>query len=708
MTTSIERDFPFEHIDVVAEQESWRKEVNRPLNHIHKWWAHRLGTVFRGIVLGACSASDTDIWSDFYSQHNFHDKIVLDPFMGSGTTVGEAIKLGCRAIGCDINPISTFMVTQAYTQVSEQDLQDGFDRVEKRVKYDIQRCYKTTHPETGEECDILYTFWVKTVIVPSGVSVPLFSSFVFSKNAIPSKKPAARILCPNCRDIIHDRFDVKKLQCPHCKHDFEPRSGNAKGQLVCDPITGEWHKIKTLIQAHGLAPDHEMYAIMALTPAGEKVYLKPTENDRSLYDQLENELKAHEKVFQLPSLKLERGHNTDQAIGNGYKSWRDFYNHRQLYCLGRLLAGILEEDDGPVRDHLLCLFSSTLEFNNLFCSFKGEGTGAVRHIFSHHILKPERTPLENCVWGTNSSSGTFQTLFKSRLLRAKRYLSDPFELAVEVDNGRRKSSKISCNAPINMRVVDDSRDFLKSDDAVLVLNGDSRALPLDDQTVDAVITDPPYFDFVHYSELSDFFFAWLGPVLKSKYEYCRTNSTRKNGEVQDRCSESFSTKLCEVFAESHRVLKDDGLLVFSFHHSRIEGWEAIYDAIVGAGFFIQSSYPVKAEMSVASPKSGNKNPINIDALLVCKKIGKQQPIRWTTAKKQCLSRFREYITRLSEAGRNLSKADRQVVAISQLMAIASQHHGAVKEKGSIMSFNMMVAEIVEASSQHLLFELSPA
>ncbi|WP_350314895.1 hypothetical protein, partial [Pseudoalteromonas sp. TB43-MNA-CIBAN-0091] len=59
---------------------------------------------------------------------------------------------------------------------------------------------------------------------------------------------------------------------------------------------------------------------------------------------------------------------------------------------------ILQIEEQTIRDHFVCLFSGTLEFNNLFCSFKGEGTGAVRHMFSNHILKPERTPLENTVW----------------------------------------------------------------------------------------------------------------------------------------------------------------------------------------------------------------------------------------------------------------------------------------------------------------------
>ena len=62
--------------------------------------------------------------------------------------------------------------------------------------------------------------------------------------------------------------------------------------------------------------------------------------------------------------------------------------------LGWLQAAIRRIEDSPTREMLLMLFSGVLEFNNLFASYKGEGTGAVRHMFSHHILKPERAPIE--------------------------------------------------------------------------------------------------------------------------------------------------------------------------------------------------------------------------------------------------------------------------------------------------------------------------
>ncbi|MFO7631109.1 MAG: DNA methyltransferase, partial [Caldilinea sp.] len=155
-TTAIEGGFPIDRISQVAEHESWRKEINRPLYHIHKWWATRLGSVFRAITLAALSDPGVDIWQSFYDRHDFANKIVLDPFMGSGTTLGEAAKLGAKAIGCDINPISTFLVKQAFSRVSETQLRDAFAYLESTVAPEIRSYYQTQDSQSGVMIPVLY------------------------------------------------------------------------------------------------------------------------------------------------------------------------------------------------------------------------------------------------------------------------------------------------------------------------------------------------------------------------------------------------------------------------------------------------------------------------------------------------------------------------------------------------------------------------
>jgi putative DNA methylase len=134
---AIERNFPFLDISKIDKQERWRKEINRPIYHIHKWFAVRLGSVFRGILLGTLLDESQNIMDFYYKKNNFSKQVVFDPFMGSGTTIGEAVKLGAKAVGCDINPISTYIVNQAFENISESELQKYFLKIELNVKEKI-------------------------------------------------------------------------------------------------------------------------------------------------------------------------------------------------------------------------------------------------------------------------------------------------------------------------------------------------------------------------------------------------------------------------------------------------------------------------------------------------------------------------------------------------------------------------------------------
>lgn len=100
----IETDtFSFEFLSRIAERESWRKEIHRSIYHVHEWWAKRLGSVFRGILLGTMLPQASDLAAEFYRLHPFSNEAVFDPFMGSGATGsrpprsvrGPAARAGC-------------------------------------------------------------------------------------------------------------------------------------------------------------------------------------------------------------------------------------------------------------------------------------------------------------------------------------------------------------------------------------------------------------------------------------------------------------------------------------------------------------------------------------------------------------------------------------------------------------------------------------
>ena len=663
----IETDaFPFEFLSTIAEQESWRKEIYRPVYHIHKWWAKRLGSIFRGLILGCALNEGDNLCRAFYQKHDFTATTILDPFMGSGTTIGEAHKLGCIALGRDINPVACESVRVALGALDRDLLQRYFAQLSETVGRRIRQLYQAPD-EQGHLCDVLYYFWVKQVpCLHCSAAVDLFSTRIFARNAYPDRKPVARICCPSCGEVFSGRNDDVKIHCPSCTFGFNPQEGAAGKNTATCPECCRSFSIVNAVRATGRPPRHRLYAKLLLAQNGEKRYLRATALDASAYEACAG-LLQHEvthRHIHLPDMSLADGNNTKQAIAYQYRNWRDFFNDRQLLALGWLQEAISALPELATRDAFLTLFSGVLEFNNLFASYKGEGTGAVRHMFAHHILKPERMPIEANVWGTSKSSGSFSTLYKTRLLRAVEYREAPFEVGI---NGSGK--RFFASAPFAGQVEQDWPVQGRFGPRGVYLScGSSQALELPDRSIDFIVTDPPFFDNVHYSELADFFSAWQ--ELHPRGFVSVNGTTRQTGEVQDKDAARFAGKLCDVFSECRRVLKDEGLLVFSYHHSRPEGWTALAEAVVGAGFSILNAHPVKAELSLGIPKSQAKEPIQLDVILVCTKSERDTriPQSSTQAALDVHVSAQDKLVRLATAGLRLSDNDRRVIVFSQFLA----------------------------------------
>jgi putative DNA methylase len=611
--TALERDFPAAALSRIGEHESWRKEVHRPATSTHKWWAKRLGSVFRGILTAAVTEDGADALAAYGSAARLDGIAVFDPFAGSGTTVVEAAKLGASVAGWDINPVATLVQRQAVQQWDTQELERAYQLVEKRCRAEIDRVHRTDKGET-----VLYYFWVAVAACPvCHADTRLFSTHVFAQNAYPKRVPASQIVCPACLDVMPGRYDFDELTCRN-NHRI-PRLGAVTRTAMMCP---NGHTSKVLDALAGEVPRFEMYAKLVLGFNGKKRYEAINDFDRLIYVECSELLRQQEPDLVLPLGELDDGENTRQAIRWGFTKWRQFFNDRQLYSLGLLARTIRDLNAGAgEREALAALFSGMLEFNNMFCSFKGEGTGAVRHMFSHHILKPERTPLEAHPWGTPASSGSFSTLFQSRLLRAQAYKLAPSDQILDDDEVVRLGG---LSLPTEATVVDVWPADGLSRGTVYLRTGDSSATDLPDESIDLVLTDPPYMDNVHYSELADFFHAWLREVVPFRHYPKGKATTRSEREVQSASPAEFKANITRVWQECARVLKPSGLLAFTFHQARVSGWVALMQGLAEAGLIVTAVQPVKGEMTTSVTKGGVE-PSNLDAVVVCRKRASAAP-----------------------------------------------------------------------------------
>jgi len=667
---AIEDDsFPFEALSDIAETESWRKEINRPTTHIHKWWAQRLGTVFRAVIIGAFAPSGADILDLFYKPVRIPGGTVFDPFMGSGTTLAEAVKLGAKAVGRDINPVAHFLVKCALSVHDRKAILETFHAIERDVADEVRSFYRATLPD-GRSADVLYFFWVKTVDCPAcATPVDLFGSQIFARHAYPAKVPQAQAVCPHCGGINEVHVEDRDANCSSCRTTFDPNAGPAKRQSATCPLCDHSFPIAKTIRASGKPPAHRMYAKLVLLPDGSKVYHPITDEDRALYAKAERALAKRKNAY--PVVPIEPGYNTNQALGYNYRHWHEMFNARQLLCLSILAEPIRDIPDPVLRDLFACLFSGAVEFNNMFASYKGEGTGAVRHMFAHHILKPERVPLEANLWGTPKSSGSFSTMFEGRIRRALDYADDPFELRLTSGKGGKTEKVYGLSEKIGTPVAETYRAFANGA-RVYLSCGDSGSTDLPDGSVDAVITDPPFFDNVHYSQLADFFYVWQRHICGTD-GYRESDTTRSDREVQNADKAKFTDRLAAVWREAHRVLKDDGLLAFTYHHSRPEGWRCVLQALMEAGLWISAVHPIKAEMSVAMPKLQAKEPIDLDIILVCRKHSRMKTHRWNGDLWGTVAPpAQAQADRLRASGRRLSRNDVRIIVMAQLLRQVSR------------------------------------
>jgi len=351
-------------------------------------------------------------------------------------------------------------------------------------------------------------------------------------------------------------------------------------------------------------------------------YKRPDEEDLARYQAIKEDFARRQGQLLLPRSPIPPGYNTNQMLNYNYRFWHQMFNPRQLLGLSALLSAILALPDQNIRECFLLLFSSVLEFNNLFCSAKGLGTGAIRHVFAHHAFIPAKEPLEANLWGVGRSSGGFATLYRERLRRGKEYGLKPFDRFLAPGGAVRKVT--FPHERMTSSVAKRFEELISPDKRVLLLNRSSESIPeLPDKSIDAVITDPPYLDNVMYSELSDFFYVWLRLGLAQSYPFFQDPFVDRRGEIiknveQGKGTDFYEAGLQAVFCECYRVLKDDGLLVFTFHHGSAEAWDALARALRAAGFAIQCFYPIHAEMDVGVPILG-KRSVKFDAILVCRK-----------------------------------------------------------------------------------------
>lgn len=414
-----------------------------PVYTMHKYFARRPWNVFRELI----------------SHYTSPGEMVLDPFCGGGVTVVEALKLGRKVIGVDVNPLATYVTGMEVRPVDVEFLEQAFNRVRRNVRQRITSMYRTTCSKCKAEAYADWLEWDETT-----------------------------------RQILR-----LKYECPAC--------GNSD----------------------------------------EK---KPTEGDDELAREIERDFNSSIDREQLsfPRTAIPAGDKTSSLFSQGVNYFHELFTRRNLLALAILRKEIDSMED-TCGDFLRFAFSSSLKWASRQSHLRGE----IVEGWALHAYWIYPKSLEINVWNT------FERRWEA-VRRGKRYSNRAIE---------------TC------KFAETFDDLGLGRANCLILTRSSTDLPLPSESVDTIVTDPPYGENVNYGELSDYWTIWFrdGELIDKKDEVIINRTQAK--KVGD-----YENLLHSVFKECYRVLRAGRYLVSTFNSRDLRIVASFVIAASRAGFVL--------------------------------------------------------------------------------------------------------------------------
>lgn len=600
----IDTQFEVAFANAMAKVESYNKHLYRPNSYLHKWWARRCGTTFRLILKHLV---EDEAQHDFYAAGGLEGKVILDPMMGGGTTLHEAIRLGANVIGADLDPIPVLQARTTLSAVSTEQLTRTFNQIHKAARKKLSHHFTTTTPCCGKTTEFNYLLYgrrkrcaCREVLAVDSYVLRYESDetavLIHPTDGHIFRLKLAELEAWQKRPLPHtDRRLIEKRErhCPNCAKRYKP--------LTELPFYQRFEPIALVGQCK--CEQNRPYKLF---------FKQPDESDlQKIADANALRPDFGETAAQFV---VGRGPKSDILLAQGIDSYLELFSSRQLLVINEMLTQ-LRKVDGLHKLNLGLLLSTSLEFNAMLCGYKGGNIrrpGAIRHVFSHHAYSFPNTAVENNPLYPKRKSGTLLGLYHARILRGKKWAALPEERLL-------KDGKVA-----GKTVIFGENDFgeeitnqhaLSGDSGkFLLIQGSSVSLPLETNSVDYIVTDPPYFDNVQYSDLSNFFRVWLKQIFHEDADWS-LDIDRSAVDPRISSNGQYEQILGGIFRECHRVLKENGRFIFTFHHANPKGWAALTLALKRANFSLVNRYVIHAE-NAASVHIANMTALYHDALFI--------------------------------------------------------------------------------------------
>jgi adenine-specific DNA methylase len=584
--------------------------------------------------------------------------VLFDPFAGGGSIPFEGARYGCDTVALELNPVAVAVLNG--TVVLPGQLGPSFA---KTIEQWGQRWAKRVHdrlapyfPRDPRDESIVAYIWAHTVPCPkTGYPTPLSPNYWLATGK--SGRSIAVALEPDhttgrIRTSIVEGWNV-------AEHGDRSTYSGGTATSVWDPtVTISSDEIKRHAVEGRLG---ETLLAVSVTRPGVRgrQFRAPSAEDFEAVESAGKALAEHLPSWEIeglvPTEAVYSGWKTDEPLRMGLACWCDMFAPRQLLTNLTLLDELhavlgearTELDDDTWRAlglYLGLALDKSVDYNGRLASWHSSRL-TVRNTFDRHDFAFK--------WSFAEFDGAASLL--------------PWGLDQVADayKGIAKLTHRSTSLTEGERAA-----------RAKVLLGSATDLELPDDSVDVIVTDPPYYDNVMYGECSDYFYVWLKRSLRdtwpeltrqvlsdkeheavanpSLFRDVATHSGRGKraaGTVTavELADQRYEDLLTEAFREAHRVLRDDGVLTVMFTHKRVDAWDTLGAALLEAGFEIASSWPVHTE-SEHSLHQAKKNSASSTIMLGCRKRASTEPAYWTDIRREVEEVAEEAARRFADQG----------------------------------------------------------
>ncbi|MGB0796367.1 MAG: DUF1156 domain-containing protein, partial [Paracoccaceae bacterium] len=652
---------------------------------------------------------------------------VYDPFSGGGSIPLEAQRLGLPAYGSDLNPVAV-MIGKAMIEIPpkfkdmEPIHQGGKDRNHYRnaeglaedVKYygewmrekaweRIGHLYPQVDLPSeygGGKATVIAWIWARTVPSPdpafSDVQVPIASSFLLGSKT--GKEAWIEPVVDKANKIV--RFRVRRKGT---KDEIrEAKKGNkvGRGNFVCllsgAAIDAEYVRQK--------AKNGQMGAqLMAVVAEGQRkrIYLSPNDEHEDLALKASASWRPEGRV-PAPS------HDVDRLPMYGMPTWGDAFTERQLITLNtfvELLPELREQvhSDAKAKNQV---------DDGIALREGGNGPSAYAEalsvFLSFSINRSADRGSTICTWDSSPKMEALRNTFARQALPMTWDYAEgnPFSSA---------TGNFSNNIDWVVRVV----ERLTPNASGCISQHDAQTVEFPSGAV--VSTDPPYYDNIGYSDLSDFFFSWMRPALKDVYpnlfailatpksEELVATPYRHGGkkEAESFFLDGMSKAIGNTTTAATSVAPT--AIYYAFKQSEVAqegisstGWATFLQAVLDAGYSVVGTWPMRTEMANRMVASGT-NALANSVVLVCRK--KEDTAEIITRAEFIRALKRELppaITELQAA--NVSPADMPQSAIGPGMGVFSRYKAVLEADDSPMTVKTAL-QLINAELDEFLNDL---